>query len=126
MFAVILASNANESTLPEFECTAIEVKDHLRDEKIFGKSPYPFFSLRRYVSGDWNFRAGKNSFQIKSNEVLKTTPIASSKAIYEVPYGDGSILRFELIGTSPSRNGNMVRVKSPPMETRVLAKLTCY
>ncbi len=125
-FAHMLASYANEPSLPEFECTAIEINDVLRNDKIFGKSPYPSFSLRRYASGDWGFRAGKNSFRIKSNEVLKTTPIASSKTFYNVPYGDGSILRFELKGTPPSRNGEMVRVQSSPMDTRLIAKLTCH
>lgn len=114
-----------EMTLPEFECTAIQIEDRPSTERVLGRSRFPSLSLRRYRSGDWQFTTNRKSIDLKISAIVKKEQTLKNGVSYEIPY-QNSILKVELVGTPPSRQGFLWNNVTPPLDAKLLAKLTCH
>ena len=115
----------SELTFPEFECTAVEIKDSIRVIEVLGKSKFPSVSLRRYVSGEWEFKRKGSSSRLNTKEVLKSEKYLKDDVTYEIQES-GTFLKFVLKGTSPSRTAQLWELTNTLARSRLLARLTCH
>lgn len=114
-----------ENSSPEFECTVLEFKDLKRRKEFFGDGEYPSMSLRFLTSGEWQFRMKSEDSKLSAQQVVKRFNLLENETSYEVRTGKKS-LKFDLVGKSPSRNGMLWELNRPPMQSKVLARITCH
>jgi hypothetical protein len=114
-----------EITSPEFECTVIGIKDSSRASKIFGKHDYPTVSLRVFSSGQWQFHINERTLSLSRESVSKTAGYATRTTSYVIHF-DEIMLRFDLVGMPPSRQGEAWEAKRPPLQSNMIARLTCH
>jgi hypothetical protein len=118
-------STAIEITAPEFECVSIAPKDEERAVRFLGNRSYPSVSLRRFASGQWQFRIKDRTISINREKVSKTIEYATKKTSYAINF-DNSVLKFELIGIPPSRQGELWEFSPAPTNSVLIAQLTCH
>ena len=121
----LLSSASVEITVPEFECIALEIKDRNAASEILGVDQYPSVGLRKFASGAWQLRIGISSSVLNASRVKKIEHLITTGVSYEIQYHD-SRFRFDLNGTPPSRQGLLWSANAPPMESKILARVTCH
>lgn len=112
-----------DTTLPEFECTAVKIEDKKAAATIIGFGSFPSFSLRSERSGSWQFRINGTLAKLESGAVAKPQKITSAGAIYDIRFRNHK-LRVDLTGTPPSRQGQLWLNDAAPEMPKLLAQVT--
>lgn len=103
-FLVPPAYSAN--SLPEFECTLLDIKNARGVKNFFGLKKYSALSLRS-TSEKWYLHLAKLSFILKVGEVKKHSDIVLNKTKYVIAVSNYRTLTVLLSGVPPSRNGQL-------------------
>ena len=113
-----------DNTMPEFECTAHEIKS-LKANQILGNKKYPSLSLRKFASGKWQLNTTQGKATLDENQVSKVVGLDFKSVSYRINYKKW-ILKVDLVGTPPSRNGSLYSFNIPPLISEELSRLTCH
>ncbi len=125
LLSAAVAAVPAQNTLPEFECIVIESKNPSRVSQLFGKKKNPSLSLRSYTSGAWELKVNGGTKELQAQNVVKTNRLVTNQVSYQILHGNTS-MGIDLNGTPPSRNGFLWELKAPPLQSKILAHLTCH
>jgi hypothetical protein len=123
-FTSMILAESPEPSSPEFECTALQLRNRDRARLFLGKKKYPSIALQSYSSGNWLIRVAGEKTELSREAVVKEFNFAEKKISYRILY-QNNIYRLDLSGKSPSRRGTLWELTNV-QQPKLLAKVTCH
>lgn len=94
------------NSLPEFECTLLDIKNAHGAKNFYGLKKHSALSLRS-APEKWYLELAKLSFILKQGDVKKTSNPVAKQTEYVISVSNYRTLSVVLTGVPPSRNGQL-------------------